>query len=113
MAYNEQLADRVREALETTPRVVEKKMMGGLTFMVNAKMWVGIVKDELMLRIAPEEYEQALERRGSREMNFTGKPMKGFVYVGDEGIKSSKDFTYWIELALAYNKKAKSSKKKT
>lgn len=112
MAYNEQLADRVREALELTPRVVEKKMMGGLTFMVNSKMCVGIVKDELMLRIAPEEYELALERRGCREMDFTGRPMKGFIFVNEDGLKSRKDFTYWIDLALAYNKKAKASKKK-
>jgi TfoX/Sxy family transcriptional regulator of competence genes len=112
MAYNEQLADRVRAALEATPRVVEKKMMGGLTFMVNSKMCVGIVKDDLMLRIAPEEYEQALERKGCREMNFTGKPMRGFVFVDEEGLRNRKDFMYWIDLAMAYNKKAKASKKK-
>jgi TfoX/Sxy family transcriptional regulator of competence genes len=112
MAYNEQLADRARAALEATPRAVEKKMMGGLTFMVNSKMCVGIMKDELMLRIAPEEYEQALERNGCCEMNFTGKPMMGFVFVDEECLRNRKDFMYWIDLALAYNKKAKSSKKK-
>jgi TfoX/Sxy family transcriptional regulator of competence genes len=114
MAYNEQLANRVRERLSEFPqvKVVEKKMMGGLTFMVNNKMCVGIVKEDLMLRIDPDEYESALEMRGCREMDFTGRPMKGFVFVGPEGLKSKKEFTYWIELALTFNKKAKSSKRK-
>jgi TfoX/Sxy family transcriptional regulator of competence genes len=110
MAYNEKLADRVREALVDVKKVEEKKMMGGLTFMVNAKMCVGILGDDLMCRIDPERYAEALEKKGCREMNFTGKPMKGFVFVNEEGIKNLKDFTYWIDLSLVYNKKAKASK---
>jgi len=112
MAYNEQLADRVREHLSEQRRVEEKKMMGGLTFMVNSKMCVGILNDDLMVRIAPEEYEKALVRPGCREMNFTGKPMKGFVFVGDEGTKGKKQLDFWMSLALDFNKRAKSSKKK-
>lgn len=112
MAYNEKLADRVREYLMEVSNVEEKKMMGGVAFMVNDKMCIGILKDDLLLRIAPEEYEQALERNGCRAMDFTGKPMTGFVFVGEEGFRTNKDFLYWIRLALSFNAKAKSSRKK-
>jgi len=112
MAYDEKLANRIRELLLNKRSVEEKKMMGGLTFMVNNKMCVGILKDDLMARIDPEVYESALERRGCREMDFTGRPMKGFVFIDPEGTKSKKDLEYWIKLALDYNKRAKASKKK-
>ena len=111
MAYNEKLADRIREGLSGVNKVEEKKMMGGLTFMVKGKMCVGILNDDLMARIDPTVYEEALERKGCREMDFTGKPMKGFVFVGPEGTKGKRDLTSWIELALEFNKKAKPSKK--
>ena len=110
MAYDEKLA--VRELLSSKRNVAEKKMMGGLTFMVNNKMCVGILKDELMARIDPEVYESALERKGCREMDFTGRPMKGFVFIGPEGTKSKKDLEYWLNLALDFNKRAKASRKK-
>jgi len=80
--------------------------------MVNDKMCVGILNDELMARIDPAVYESVLERKGCREMDFTGRPMKGFVFIGPEGTKLKKDLEYWINLALDFNKKAKSSKKK-
>jgi TfoX/Sxy family transcriptional regulator of competence genes len=112
MAYGEKLAERVRAHLSEHRKVEEKKMMGGLTFMVNSKMCVGILNDDLMVRIAPEEYEKALERTGCREMNFTGKPMKGFVFVGTEGTKGKKQLDFWMSLSLDFNKLAKSSKKK-
>lgn len=110
MAYNQKLADRVRKALDSRGSIEEKKMMGGLTFMVNGKMCVGILQDDLMARINPEVYEMALQKKGCREMNFTGKPMKGFVFVSPEGTDSEKDLNYWINLALDFNKKAKASK---
>ena len=112
MAYNEHLAKRVREFLSSKKKVEEKKMMGGLTFMLNDKMCVGIMKDDLMVRIAPEVYESALKKRGCHIMDFTGRPLKGFVLVSPEGTKSKKDFEYWINLALDFNKRAKSYKKK-
>jgi len=112
MAYDEYLANRTREFLSSKRNVKEKKMMGGLTFMVNDKMCVGILNDELMARIDPAVYESVLERKGCREMDFTGRPMKGFVFIGPEGTKLKKDLEYWINLALDFNKKAKSSKKK-
>lgn len=112
MAYNETLADKVRKSFAKVPRVEEKKMMGGLTFMVNGKMCVGVLKDDLMVRLDPIVYEAALTRTGCHEMNFTGKPMKGFVFVSPKGTNDKKDLNYWIDLALDFNKKAKVSKKK-
>src|SRR3989338_4021991 len=98
MAYSEELAERERFALVDNNTVEEKKMMGGLTFMVNGKMCVGVLKDELMARIGPDAYEVALRRKGCREMNFTGKPMKGFVFVSSKGTGNKKDLDYWIDL---------------
>ena len=112
MAYSEKLADRIRERLADLPNIEEKKMMGGLTFIYNGKMCVGIIKDELMCRIDPNFHEQAVEKTGCRTMDFTKRPMKGYVLVDDNGMKPKKDFEYWISLALDFNKKAKSSKKK-
>ena len=112
MAYDEKLAERIRERMAGLPNVVEKKMMGGLCFMYNDKMCVGIMKDDLMVRIDPNIYEKALEKRGCRQMDFTGKVLKGFVLVDETGMNSKKDFDYWINLALEFNPKAKSSKKK-
>lgn len=80
--------------------------------MVNGKMCIGVVKDEMMCRIDPNQYEQALERNGCREMVFTGKPMKGYVYVSEEGMHSQPDFDFWINACLEFNAKVKSSKKK-
>jgi TfoX/Sxy family transcriptional regulator of competence genes len=94
------------------PNIEEKEMMGGLTFMLNDKMCIGIIKDEMMCRIDPELHESAVEKRGCRTMDFTGRPMKGYVMVDETGMKSEKDFEYWINLCLEYNSKAKSSKKK-
>lgn len=80
--------------------------------MVNDKMCVGVLGDDVMLRIDPESYEQALQRKGCREMDFTGRSMKGFVFVSPEGIKGKKNLHYWVALALAFNKTAKVSRKR-
>lgn len=112
MAYNEKLADRIRERLAGLRNVEEKKMMGGLTFMYNGKMCVGIIKDELMCRIDPAMHEMAIKRKGCRTMDFTDRPMIGYVLIDESGIKSKSDFDYWIGLALEFNKSAKASKKK-
>jgi TfoX/Sxy family transcriptional regulator of competence genes len=112
MAYNEKLNDRIREALANLPKVEEKHMFGGTCYMLNGKMCVGVVKDEMMCRINPEVYEVALQKVGCREMVFTGKPMKGYVFVNEDGLKGQKQFDYWINLCLEFNSQAKSSKKK-
>jgi len=113
MAYDEFLADRVRIVLKDK-RVVydEKKMMGGLTFMVDNKMCIGVVQKKLMARINPDIYEQALKKKGCREMDFTGKPMKGFVFIDPEGVDMDSDLDYWVQLSLDFNPKANSGKKR-
>ncbi len=113
MAYDEQLADRLRTMIrqKNTP-FVEKKMMGGLCIMIDDKMCVGVVKDQLMARIDPDVYEDMLNQRGSREMDFTGRPMKGFLFIQPEGIDMDDDLEYWVDLCLEYNPKAKPSKRK-
>jgi TfoX/Sxy family transcriptional regulator of competence genes len=112
MAYNERLADRIREHLANLPNIEEKTMMGGLVFMVNDKMCIGIIKDEMMCRIDRNFHETAIEMRGCRTMDFTKRPMMGYVLIDETGMKTNKEFDYWINLALDFNKFAKSSKKK-
>jgi len=112
MAYREDLAIRIRERLAEIPSVEEKKMMGGLTFMVNDKMCVGIFKNDLMCRIDPQLHETLVEKPGCRTMDFSNRPMIGYVVVDDSGMSTQKDFDYWIDLALDFNKRAKSSRRK-
>jgi len=111
MAYDEKLADRIREVLVNVPKTTEKLMFGGVCFMVNKKMCIGVMKEEMMCRINPDKREEALEKPGCRIMTFTGKPMKGFVLVSEEGMKSAKDFKYWVSLCLEFNSVAKAAKK--
>lgn len=111
MAYDEKLADRVREALADVPRVEEKKMFRGVTFMVDDKMCISVSGDELMLRLDPDITEKLAEENGTRPMVHGGRHMKGFIYIGPERFRHQKDFKGWIKLALEYNPKAKSSKK--
>lgn len=112
MAYNEKLAGRIRESLAHIKKLEEKAMFGGLCFMVNDKMCIGVNADEIMCRIDPEAEEEALSKNGSRPMDFTGRPMKGYVFVDESGLKKKSDFDYWINLCLEFNPKAKSSRKK-
>jgi TfoX/Sxy family transcriptional regulator of competence genes len=113
MPFNEHLAERIRRTLnEKKVGFDEKRMIGGLCFMVNDKMCVGVEKDKLMARIGPEVYEESLKKKGCRPMDFTGKVLKNFVFVEAEVIDKDKDLDYWIDLCLAYNPKAKSSKKR-
>ena len=112
MAYNEKLADMVRELISQTHKNVEEKaMFGGLCFMVNDKMCIGVNKGRIMVRFDPAMNDEIMEKEGARPMEFTGRTMKGFVFV-DEKILTKKKLTYWVKLALDYNKFAKSSKKK-
>ena len=112
MAYSEQLAERVRKTLGKHKNIEEKKMMGGLTFMVNDKMCVGVHKEDLMVRLDPKIHNEAIKRKGARTMDFTKKPMRGFIFVNPKGTKSPKDLKYWIDLGLKFNKQAKASKKR-
>src|SRR6266511_152767 len=113
MAYNEKLADRTRELISLTHKNVEKKkMFGGLCFMVNDKMCVGVEKERLMVRLDPEKFDEVIEKEGCTPMDFTGKIMKGFVFVSEDALTTKKKLEYWVNLALEYNKTAKPSKKK-
>ncbi|MEM7549798.1 MAG: TfoX/Sxy family protein [Bacteroidota bacterium] len=113
MSYCEFLADRVRQSLSGTGNVLEKKMMGGLIFMVNDKMCIGVdtdrktEEDRLMIRLGKEVYHAVLERPGCRVMDFTGKEMKGFVFVYGEGFDSDEDLDFWIKKGLEFNQKLK------
>lgn len=112
MAYNEQLADRIREAFSETGDVEEKKMFRGITFMVKGKMCVSVGGDEMMCRIDPSEHDSAVERNGVREMVHGGRVMKGFVYVHEDVLKTKKDLNHWLKLSLDFNDKAKASRKR-
>jgi TfoX/Sxy family transcriptional regulator of competence genes len=112
MAYNEKLADKLREELESVKGVEEKKMFNGLTFMVNDKMCICVSRDSLLCRFDPERQEEIMGKKGVRPMVMRGKEFKGYAYIDEEGFKSKKDFDFWVDLCLEYNPKAKSSKKK-
>lgn len=112
MAYSEKLADRIRERLADIHNIEEKKMMGGLTFMYNGKMCIGVIKDEMMCRIDPDFHNKAVELNGCRTMDFTGRPMIGYVLIDESGMKTEKEFNYWVDLCLDFNSKARASRKK-
>lgn len=113
MAYSEYLVDRVSQFLnEKSVSFITKKMMGGLLFMVDDKMYVAVNKEEIMARINPDVHEESLEKEGCNEMNFTGKPMRGFVFLSEEAIDLDENLNYWLQLALDFNPLAKASKKR-
>ncbi len=113
MPYNEFLGDRIRQILhDKSTNFYEKKMFGGLCFMVEDKMCLGVVKDEVMARIGVDAYYDALQKSGCNEMNFTGRPMKGYVFLTDDAIDLEADLEYWVQLALDFNPMAKASKKR-
>jgi len=112
MAYNEKLADRTREIIALTHKnIAEKKMFGGLCFMVNDKMCIGVEKERIMVRLDPVKYDEVMEKEGCGPMDFTGKVMKGYVFVNAGVLTTKKKLEYWVKLALEYNKIAKASKK--
>ena len=102
MAYNENLANRIRESLGDRNELTEKKMFGGLSFMLGGNMCCGIMKDDLVVRVAPDSYEKALARPHARPMDFTGRPVKGMVYVGPEGYTSDQGLKYWLDQGLSF-----------
>ena len=101
MAYDEALAERIRTALSGR-EIDEKKMFGGLAFLLGGKMFVGIVKDELMVRVGPERFEEALAMPHVRPMDFTGRPLTGMVYVAPEGLRTRAALAGWVSLGVAF-----------
>ena len=113
MAFNEKLAGRVREIIsQTETNVEEKKMFGGLCFMVNDKMCVCIETNRIMIRYNPAITEEIMEKEGCSPMDFTKRIMKGYAFVDIAVLNTKRKLEYWINLALEYNKLAKPSKKR-
>ncbi len=103
MAYDEGLAERIRDVvMDNHPTFVEKKMFGGIAFMLRDYMFCGVIDDTLMARVGPENYANALQKPHVREMDFTGRSMKGYVYVAPEGIESDDDLAYWVNLCAEF-----------
>src|SRR5262245_11768713 len=102
MAYDEKLAERVRAILAKRVDVVEKRMFGGIAFMVRGHMRCGIVASTLMVRLAPADADGLLSEPHVRPMDFTGRPMRGFLYVDPDGLKTAVMLRQWVERAEAY-----------
>ncbi len=110
MAYCEHLVERVRQRLSKANITEEKMMMGGLIFMVNEKMCLGIDKvkatgeDRLMVRVGKASHDQLAFKHGSREMDFTGRVMRGFLFISPDGFDAEDDLDFWVGKALEFNK---------
>jgi TfoX/Sxy family transcriptional regulator of competence genes len=102
VAYSEELAERMRTALAASRNLEERRMFGGLAFMVNGHMCCGVVGDELMVRVGPDLYQSSLAQPHTREMDFTGKPLQGLVYVGTQGIATERQLGEWVQRGLAF-----------
>ena len=102
MAFDETLADRIRRAMGPRADVTEKKMFGGLAFILDGRMFCGIAQDDLMVRVGRERYEAALEEAHVRPMDFTGRPMNGYVFVGPCGTRTEKAIKRWVEQGAAF-----------
>ncbi len=112
MPDDHSLEERVTALLQRRNVVFEAKpMMGGLCLMVDGKMCLGITRQRLMVRLDPEAYDAALQRPGCAPMDFTGRPLRGFVFVTGEGLRSAKSLAFWVDLALEFNPRATSSKR--
>lgn len=96
MAYDEQLAARVRALMKGRGPLQEKKMFGGLAYMFKGKMCFGIVNDDLVVRVGPDGHDRALKERHTRPMDFTGRPMKGYIYVSPGGVKTAAQLRNWL-----------------
>lgn len=102
MAYDEGLANRLREVVRGRRGLSERKMFGGLALMLHGHMVCGVMGEELMVRVGKDAYGEALQRKHARPMDFTGKPMKGMVYVAVAGVRTKKQLESWVNLGLAH-----------
>ena len=102
MAYDEKLADRIRRALGPDGDIEERKMFGGIAFLRSGRMFVGITGDDLMVRVGPERYEESLGKAHVRPMDFTGRPMTGYVYVAPAGRRTEPSLRAWVTLASRF-----------
>ena len=102
MAYEARLAERVQRLLARRKGITEKKMFGGLAFMLHGKMFCGVLKNDLVVRVGPDRHEKALSRAHARPMDFTGRSLKGYVFVGLGGLKTDKMLAKWIEEGVGF-----------
>jgi len=102
MVYDEKLANRIRKMLVTQKGLAEQKMFGGIAFMLNGNMCCGVVKNSLMVRVGPKNYERALAEPYVRPMDFTGRPLRGFVFVGSGGYQTDRDLAKWVKRAVDF-----------
>ena len=102
MAYDEHLAERLRDHLAGVPDVSEKQMFGGLSFLVGGNMAVGIIGDELCVRVGKENHDEAMAQAGARIMDFTGRPMQGWIMVGTDGIAEDAELAGWVERGVGF-----------
>jgi len=104
MAYDEKIAERLSKVFGEHKGVVEKKMFGGIAFMYKDHMCVGVIDDLLMVRVGPEHYEKVLSEEHVRPMDFTGRAMKGYVYVEPAGFKTEKNLKKWVDKGILFVK---------
>jgi TfoX/Sxy family transcriptional regulator of competence genes len=102
LVYNEQLASKIRALVARRKGWTEKKMFGGVAFIYNGKMCCGVIKDDLLVRVGPEQNDKALALPNSRPMDFTGKPMKGFIYVDSKGWSKEASLKKWVDMGIDY-----------
>jgi hypothetical protein len=102
MAYNEKLADRIRAELGQLAGLSEKKMFGGLSFLLNGNMCCGVHGEEMIVRLAPDQTEAALSKQYTRIFDMTGRPMKGWILVHQDGLKTKTELMEWIQLGVEY-----------
>lgn len=102
MAYDEGLAQRLREALADADGLTERRMFGGIAFMLHGNMAVGVTSDELMVRVGPERYDEALARTHARVFDMTGRPMRGWVVVAAEGLADDPSLAAWVQIGADY-----------
>jgi TfoX/Sxy family transcriptional regulator of competence genes len=102
MAYDEGLAQRIREQVGDLPGLSEMKAFGGLSFLVNGNMAVGVIKDEMMVRVGPEKFDDAVASPHARPFDMTGKPLKGWILVAPQGYAEDQDLDRWIEQGVAF-----------
>jgi TfoX/Sxy family transcriptional regulator of competence genes len=102
MAFSEALAECIRQALARRKNIEEKKMFGGIGFLLNGNLLVGVWKDSLCVRLGPEQAEEALPEPHVKEFDITGRPMKGWVLVGTEGVEDDEQLKGWIQRAVKF-----------
>lgn len=112
MTRDEILTERVRQALRRLPRVAERKMFGGICFMVNGKMCITVGHGRLMCRIDPDQHDAAVKRKGARTARMKGRAYRGFVFVRADAVRTKRALDYWLRLCLDFNGRAKASRRR-